>query len=170
MPSLSALQDKLDSVIAEAQSEVGQFLMQKKRILDLPNPSPDRATLMQDQTDLEAKAQAIVNQALALKTKVDGIDSLDLDTLKSIGPLLSEGTNVLAQLAQLRSAMQAHIARVDAASAKSPLPPRDAISSMTLLSPRVLLGFAVVAGLGLAGLERLNQNRKRRAAGLAPKP
>lgn len=160
MSALSSIQDQLDSVIAEAQSEVGQFLMQKKRIMDLPNPAPDRASLLQDQKDLEGKATTIVSQATALKSKLDNIEPLDFSNLRNLPSLMKEGADVLAQLAQLRSAIKAHIARVDAACYAQPLPSRGPVSKLTFLSPRVLLSFGVVAGLALAGVQRLQSKRK----------
>jgi hypothetical protein len=160
MSALTAIQDKLDSTIADAQSEVGQFLMQKKRILELPNPAPDRAALMQDQKDIEDRAGGVVSAATALKAKFDNLDPLDFDNLRNLPSLLKEGSDVLAQLGQLRSAMQAHIARVNAASSAQPLPSRAPVSKLTLLSPRVLLSFGVVAGLALAGVQRLKAKVK----------
>ena len=119
MALLDKFRDQLDAALAGAQAEVGQFLMQKQRILSLPS-SLSKQSLLNENAVIQERATKLIGEGTALKTRVDAFDTLDFRSYGRIPSMTHDAGVLAASLAALRADMQAHTARVDSAASSNP--------------------------------------------------
>jgi hypothetical protein len=108
------IKQKLDGLQAQAQDEVGTFLKQKRRIMDLPE-GVQKDQLSAKQTELEKRATATMAKASDLKEKIEAASSKGLAGAGMAGGLATQGAEVVRELGTLRTDIQWHVGEVDQA-------------------------------------------------------
>ena len=139
---------KVEQALADVQAEVGSFLMQKARIMRLPD-MPARAELLARQADLENAATNFVAEAADLKNRIP--DSFSAEMLLNIPRylnLVQDAFGAATKGLSLRTNLQAHVKTVDnavagieAKTAEEPQAPAEAEYS---LNTKVGLGLGAM--------------------------
>lgn len=143
----SSASDSLQSAIADAQALVGQFLMQKQRILNLPSGNV-RETLLNVQTKIEGQAPGIIAKAQSIQTALSQkFDPFKIASYTALGPALKSAGQIVPQVAQMTQAIKAHIANVDAAAQGQPIDAAGPETPVSLTPAALIVGALVLGGV-----------------------
>jgi hypothetical protein len=148
MALLDAAKDQLNAALATAQAQVGQFLMQKSRILGLPQTLA-KQTLLDENAAIQTRATDVVGKGTALKTQLDAFDTMSFSSYPKIPAMVSQATSLGGQLISLKGDMSNHVAKVDQATTGVQAPGSAAQAAIQV--PGVSASSAKIVGTLLVG-------------------
>lgn len=143
---LDQVNDRLAKALASLESEVGDFLKQKERILNGPRV-PAQQALLNENASIKDRAAALMTEAQAVKSALDAFDPLDFSKYTKVPGLVQAAGTVAPKVLEMREAMRGHRSRVDAYLNAPASGPNAASAQGSLLSSLASASPAKKAGL-----------------------